>query len=95
MTINSNAGNEALAAGCRVLCLGPALYAMAGVARQTTVADMPTALRDMLAGWAPESAAVRNYLRWLACRQWSRAELADGDALGPILALAMETTHEL
>jgi len=95
VTINSNAGNEALAAGCPVLCLGPALYAMAGVARQTTVADMPAAIRDMLAGWTPESAAVRNYLRWLACRQWSRAELADGDALGPILALAMERTHEL
>jgi len=50
VTINSNAGNEALAMGCPVLCLGPALYAMAGVARQTTLCDLPKAMEEMAAG---------------------------------------------
>ena len=95
VTINSNAGNEALAMGCGVLCLGPALYAAAGVARQTTLTDLPGAMARMLSGWAPSPEAVRNYLRWLACRQWSRAELADGEILGPVLDAAMERTHEL
>ena len=65
ITINSNAGNEALGWGCPVLCLGPALYAMTGVAKQTKLAALAAAIEMMLDGWAPPADAVQNYLRWL------------------------------
>jgi hypothetical protein len=81
VTINSTAGNEALAAGVPVLAFGPALYTMAGVARQTTAKTLKSDLQLMLDGWAPEEAAVENYLQWLAARQWTAEELAGGDAL--------------
>jgi len=91
VTINSNAGNEALAWGCPVLCVGPALYAAAGVARRTTVARMGQELVRMASGWRPEDAAVRNYLYRLACRQWSAEELAQGAPLRKVLADASPT----
>ena len=93
VTINSNSGNEALAMGCPVLCLGPSLYGLAGAARPTTLADLPRALRDMLGGWKPEDAHVRNYLHWLACRQWSARELAETDVLSTLISKGM--TDEL
>jgi len=86
VTINSTAGNEALAAGVPVLAFGPALYTMVGVARQTTVKTLKENLAAMLNGWVPEQAAVENYLRWLAARQWTAEELARGDALRDIVA---------
>ena len=85
VTINSNTGNEALAWGCPVLCLGPALYADAGVARPTGLAGLAEALAAVLAGWRPGSTDVRNYLHHLACRQWSLDELADGYVLAKLL----------
>ncbi|KKM25978.1 hypothetical protein LCGC14_1589480, partial [marine sediment metagenome] len=85
VTINSNAGNEALAMGCPVLCLGPALYAMAGVARRSSLADLPRAIAEMDAGWRPENDAVRAYLAHLAHRQWTCEELADGRPLAEVL----------
>jgi len=79
VTINSNAGNEALAWGCRVLCFGPALYGTAGVALQTTLTGLRRAIETMLAGWRPDNQHVRNYLYHLACRQWTCSEIADSD----------------
>ena len=86
VTINSTAGNEALAAGVPLLAFGPALYTMAGVARQTTVKTLKEDLAAMLNGWVPEQAAVENYLQWLAARQWTAEELARGDALRDIVS---------
>lgn len=88
VTINSNAGNECLALGCPVLCLGPALYAQAGVALQTTMATFKTQFDRMIAGWMPDGAAVRNYLHWLACRQYSGEEYREGTVLAGILERA-------
>jgi len=87
--INSNAGNEALAMGCPVLCLGPALYAMAGGALQTTLANLPQAIGQMLEGWMPDPVAVFRYLYRLGERQWNQAELAKGRILGPLIQEAM------
>ena len=89
VTINSNSGNEALAWGCPVLCLGPALYSIAGAARKTTLAGMGEAIAAMLDGWVPAPKVVDSYLHWLACRQWSRAEFAQGDVLANLIEEAM------
>ena len=85
ITINSNSANEALARGCPVLCLGPALYAEAGVARQARLVDLPRAVEEMLCGSHPRDANVANYLGWLACRQWTEQELAEGSVLKRLL----------
>jgi hypothetical protein len=90
VTINSNAGNEALAWGCPVLCFGPALYGMAGVAKTTTLADLSSSLQEMLDGWKPDRKALTNYLYWLACRQWSVDEIADGWPLDMVMGLERE-----
>ncbi|MBL7133139.1 MAG: hypothetical protein ISS78_03490 [Phycisphaerae bacterium] len=84
VTINSTAGIESLALGCPVLCLGPALYATAGVALQTSLADMPAAMAKMAQGWSAcggTTKAVHNFLYHLACRQWSFDEIAEGSVL--------------
>lgn len=88
VTINSNAGNEALARGCPLLCLGPALYAIAGVAMQTKLCRLADLMQLMLDGWRPAQGDVENYLYQLACRQWSSQELARGDVLERLLAEA-------
>jgi len=82
--VNSNSGNECLALGCPVLCFGPALYAMAGVARQTNVKTFRKDLTEMTNGQHPDESAVRNYLHWLACRQWNADDLADGRVLAEL-----------
>lgn len=80
VTVNSNAGNEALAMGCPVLCFGPATYAMAGVAMQTHLHNLAGRI-----AWMSEArfdpAAAADYLAHLACRQWDNDELADGGVL--------------
>lgn len=78
ITINSNAGNEALIAGVPVLSLGDSLYARAGVAFRGAPATLIRDMADMRHGWRPDAGEVTNYLRWLACRQYSNADLADG-----------------
>lgn len=88
VTINSNAGNECLAMGCPVLCMGPAPYEIAGVAPRTTSKDLRFHLAEMNAGRRPVDVAVGNYLAHLACRQWARDELATGEALRMILDAA-------
>jgi len=85
VTINSNAANEALAQGCPVLCLGPALYAETGVAKQSRLVDLPRVAEQMRCGWHPRDADVANYLHWLACRQWNGREMADGAVLKKLL----------
>ena len=85
VTINSTAGVESLALGCPVLCLGPALYATAGVALQTSIVDMPAATVKMAAGWRPTTKAVHNFLYHLACRQWTFDEIAEGTVLRRLL----------
>lgn len=85
VTINSNAGNEALARGRPVLALGPSLYARAGAAMRTGLAGLDHALDAMADGWTPEPHVVGNYLHHLACRQWTAAELAEGTVLQDLL----------
>ncbi|MCE5325317.1 MAG: hypothetical protein LLG01_02770 [Planctomycetaceae bacterium] len=85
VTINSTAGVESLALGCPVLCLGPAVYAAAGVARQTSLAKLRAGVAEMIGGWCPPQSAVENFLFHLACRQWSREELIDGSCLDCLL----------
>ncbi|GAH37378.1 unnamed protein product, partial [marine sediment metagenome] len=88
ITINSTAGVKALYLGCPVLCLGPAMYTVAGVAKQTSIAVMPEAIREMLAGWAPKSHQAFYFLCHLANHQWTLGELAQGDCLKALLEVA-------
>jgi hypothetical protein len=85
ITINSTAGNEALAAGVPVLAFGPALYTEAGVAKQTSLATLSQDIWIMLNGWCPAQDEVQNYLEWLAARQWTRDELAKPETLKMIM----------
>ena len=85
VTVNSNAGNEALAWGCPVLALGPSLYGTAGVAKEAKLADLQRDLQAMIDGWRPGRTRVTNYLYWLASRQWSVDEIAAGDCLRKVL----------
>jgi capsule polysaccharide modification protein KpsS len=87
LTVNSNAGNEALAMGCPVLCVGPALYAMAGVAMLTHLVNLAGRIAWMR-DCRFDEAAVKNYLYHLACRQWTGEELAEGTALKGLLDAA-------
>jgi hypothetical protein len=89
LTINSNAGNEALGMGCPVLCLGPALYSLAGVAMPTSLANLAVGIRWMLDVPGQNAGRTTAYLEWLACRQWSNAELAQGDVLRGLIDAAM------
>jgi len=86
VTINSNAAVEAMAWGCPVLALGPSLYLRAGLARAATPKTFRSDLAAMLEGWAPDTARAAHYLRLLACRQFSRADLAAGGVLAALLA---------
>lgn len=81
VTINSNAGNEAIAWGCPVLSWGPSLYAMAGTALRCAKDNFEVRLKKMVDGWHPPQDVVDNYLYHLACRQYSIKELESGDAL--------------
>lgn len=85
ITINSNAGSEALAMGCPVLCFGPALYAMGHVAIQTSRKTLEADLLTMLAGACPPQGEVENYLYHLACHQYGLDELRRGDCLRRIM----------
>lgn len=78
ITINSNAGNDALVRGCPIIAFGPSMYGMAGVAMATSRETLSDDLRQMLGGWEPAAAAVSNYLGWLASRQYSSPEIATG-----------------
>lgn len=88
VAINSNALNEALAAGVPCLCFGPFLGLNAGVVHGTTVHSLRRDMAEMLDGWCPDADAVRNYLAWLAARQWNNAELATGEPMAEILSSA-------
>jgi len=87
--INSNAGNECLALGCPVLCLGPALYEKAGVALRTTQRTFYREFGQMLDGWKPDAERVRNYLHWLACRQYSPDDFRDSQVLSDVVRRAV------
>ena len=89
VTINSNAGNEALALGCPVLAFGPSLYLNAGVARPATRESMRNDMLSMADGCRPHTDTVRNYLEHIACHQWTCDELAEGPVLAEILARAI------
>ena len=85
VTINSNAGNDALIAGVPVLAYGPALYCMAGAALGVEVLELRGRIAMMLQGFRPDPGTVARYLQWLACRQWSAADLADGKVLADLI----------
>lgn len=85
VTINSNAGNDALWAGVPVLCLGPALYEIAGAARRTSIATLLHDMEFMAQGWHPDERRVTSYFHWLASRQWNRKELEQGDVLARLI----------
>ena len=85
VTVNSNAGNDALVAGVPVLAFGPSMYGMAGAALETDIPGLAGRIAMMLAGYRPDPGVVTRYLQWLACRQWSSADLADGKVLGKLL----------
>lgn len=86
VAINSNAINEALATGVPCLAFGPHLGIDAGVVKKTTRKTFTRDFRAMVEGWAPEPDSVKNYLKWLACRQYSLEELASGEPLKACLA---------
>lgn len=88
VAINSNALVEATAAGIPCMAFGPALGIDAGVYLHATIATLTESCRAMLDGWAPSYEAVKNYLRWLACYQYTREEIEQGDALAAILQRA-------
>jgi hypothetical protein len=88
ITINSNSANDALLRGCPVLCFGPALPCIAGVAIQTSLVGLKRNMELMLGGWKPDSRRVRSYLHWLADRQWTIDELAGGAGVLPRLLSA-------
>lgn len=88
VAINTNALNEALAAGIPCLAFGPMLGIDAGAVRRTTLATLTRDLQAMADGWCPDSATVARYLQHLAARQYARNELADPAVLAPLLAAA-------
>lgn len=88
VTINSTAGVKTILLGCPLLCLGPAMYATAGVAFETSIADLAENISVMLHGWSPRTDKATNFLRHLANHQWTFAELAQGDVLKELLEVA-------
>ncbi len=94
VAINSNALNEALAAGIPCLAFGPFLGIDAGVVHPTSLATMKRDLNEMLRGWMPDSAKVANYLQHLASHQYCNDELADPEVLAPLLrAAGVQSPH--
>ena len=85
VTINSNAGNDAISYGCPVLCFGPALYELAAVAKKARIYSLAKDIRAMLDGWEPDGGDSRRYLGYLANRQWNTEELRDGDIVKNLL----------
>jgi len=88
ITINSNAGVDALAAGVPVLAFGPHLGIDAGAIRRATVATLAADIDAMLRGWQPEQSRVENFMRWLAARQWCREEFSGAATMRALLAEA-------
>lgn len=86
ITINSNAGVEALAYGCPVLCFGPATYEMAGVAKKTCMNTLRCDIVEMLNGWLPRQKDVNNYLYQLAGNQYSVDEFRTGEVFRRLIA---------
>lgn len=77
ITINSNAGVEAIANGRPVLCFGPATYAQAGVAWRTTKHNLRIHI-ECMEMYEADQKAVENYLYWLAGKQYSLEEFKRG-----------------
>jgi len=94
ITVNSNSANDALVRGCPVLCMGPSLPGIAGVAIQTSLISLRRNIELMLAGWSPDSRRVLSYLHWLAARQWTIDELADAEG-GPLRSLLSDAGLKL
>lgn len=61
VTINSNAGNDAIMCGCPVLSVGPSIYKHAGMALGLNGSA------EMLSGWAPVGS--EEYVEWLSTKQ--------------------------
>lgn len=86
IAINSNALNEALAAGVPCLAFGPFLGIAAGVVHPATIKTLRNDIAEMVEGWCPQREDVENYLQWLAARQWSVAEFESPELLGRLLS---------
>ncbi len=69
VTINSNAGNDAICWDCPVLSVGPSIYKNAGMALGLNGAA------EMLSGWEPEPVGVANYCEWLSTKQHSLTDI--------------------
>jgi hypothetical protein len=78
VTINSNAGNEAIRWGCPVLCVGPSVYGHCGAAAYYEPDSLEDGMKLMLAGWTPGVLHAGDYCAWLSTHQYSCAELAAG-----------------
>jgi len=76
ITINSNAILECLMEGVPVMAFGPSIGITAGAVKQASLNTFEKDLKEMVDGWHPEEYNVRNYLYWLASRQWNRKEFA-------------------
>ena len=85
VAINSNALVEAVAMGIPCAAFGPSLGLVAGAYRQLDTSTLAQDLQAMANGWAPRPETVRRYLAWLACRQWSKAELEDPAVVSNLL----------
>lgn len=85
ITINSNAITEALALGVPVLAFGPSTGIQAGAVKPTTIATVRDDIKEMCRGWVPPQEKVRNYLEWLAARQWNVDEFSDSALLQQLI----------
>jgi hypothetical protein len=84
VTINSNAGNDAISYGCPVLSFGPSVYQKAGMAKKARVRTIVDNIQIMLNGWGPDGDS-NLYLGYLANRQWNEDELRNGNVVKNLL----------
>ena len=78
VTINSNAGNDAIYYGCPVLAVGPSVYGYCRAARQTRPENLAADMGEMLDGWTPGVEYAANYCAWLSTKQYSQDEMREG-----------------
>lgn len=91
ITINSNAGNDAIRWGCPVLALGPSVYGYNAVAWEALyIEDLAMSIRSMAAGWTPsfKNRDTGDYCAWLSTKQYNL------DDIGAATRTALEKACE-